>query len=64
MKAKDGAICGCGDTGCLEAYASGPAIVAMAQDYIKGGKSTKFRELAGVDGEITPYLVAKAKRGK
>jgi len=60
LKAKDGAICGCGDTGCLEAYASGPAIVAMAQDYIKGGKSTKFRELAGVDGEITPYLVAKA----
>lgn len=60
LKAKDGAICGCGDSGCLEAYASGPSIVAMAQDYIKGGKSTKFRELAGVDNEITPYLVAKA----
>ena len=60
LVAKDGAICGCGDTGCLEAYASGPSIVAMAQDYIKGGKSTKFRELAGVDAEITPYLVAKA----
>ena len=54
-----GPICGCGDTGCLEAFASGPAIVAMAQDYIKGGKSTKFREMAA-DGEITPYMVAKA----
>ena len=59
LKAKDGAICGCGDTGCLEAYASGPCIVAMAQDYIKGGKSAKFAEMAS-DGEITPYIVAKA----
>ena len=60
LQMKDGPICGCGDTGCLEAFASGPSIVAMAQDYIKGGKSTKFRELAGVDNEITPYIVAKA----
>lgn len=60
LQMKDGPICGCGDTGCLEAFASGPSIVAMAQEYIKGGKSTKFRELAGVDNEITPYIVAKA----
>ena len=60
LQMNDGPICGCGDTGCLEAFASGPSIVAMAQDYIKGGKSTKFRELAGVDNEITPYIVAKA----
>ncbi len=60
LQMNGGPICGCGDTGCLEAFASGPSIVAMAQEYIKGGKSTKFRELAGVDGEITPYLVAKA----
>lgn len=53
-------ICGCGDTGCLEAYASGPAIVAMAEDYIKGGKSTKYRELA--NPEITPYIVAEAAK--
>ena len=56
-----GPICGCGDTGCLEAFASGPSIVAMAQDYIRGGKSTKFREMAAAEGgEITPYMVAKA----
>lgn len=61
LQIKDGLICGCGDTGCLEAYASGPSIVAMAQDYIKGGKSTKFREMAAAEGgEITPYMVAKA----
>ena len=59
LQMKDGPICGCGDTGCLEAFASGPSIVAMAQDYLKSGKSTKFREMAG-DGEITPYIVPKA----
>lgn len=60
LQMQDGPICGCGDTGCLEAFASGPSIVAMAYDYIKGGKSTKFREMAGAEGEITPYMVAKA----
>ncbi len=59
LQMQNGPICGCGDTGCLEAFASGPSIVAMAQDYLKSGKSTKFREMAG-DGEITPYIVAKA----
>ena len=59
LQMNDGPICGCGDTGCLEAFASGPSIVAMAQEYLKGGKSTKYREMAA-DGEITPYIVAKA----
>lgn len=60
LQMQDGPICGCGDTGCMEAYASGPAIVEMAQDYIRGGKSTKFRELANPD--ITPYIVAEAAK--
>ena len=47
-----GPLCGCGDRGCLEAFASGPSIVALAEEYIKGGKSTKYRELANPD--ITP----------
>ena len=47
-----GPLCGCGDRGCLEAYASGP--------YIRGGKSTKYRELANPD--ITPYIVAVAAK--
>lgn len=59
LEQNGGPLCGCGDYGCLEAFASGPAIVAMAYDYIKGGKSAKFSEMAG-DGEITPYIVAKA----
>ena len=56
-----GPICGCGDTGCLEAFASGPAIVALAEDYIKGGKSTKYRELAN-GAPITPYIVCEAAK--
>lgn len=60
LQMHDGPMCGCGDTGCLEAFASGPAIVAMAQEYISGGKSTKYRELANPD--ITPYIVAEAAK--
>lgn len=55
-----GPLCGCGDRGCLEAFASGPSIVAMAEEYIKGGKSTKYRELA--NPEITPYIVSEAAK--
>ena len=57
----DGELCGCGDYGCLEAYASGPSIVKMAQDYIMGGKSTKYKEMAA-GGEITPYIVSEAAK--
>lgn len=60
LQMHEGPICGCGDTGCMEAFASGPAIVAMAENYIKGGKSTKYRELANPD--ITPYIVGEAAK--
>ena len=55
-----GPLCGCGDRGCLEAFASGPSIVALAEEDIKGGKSTKYRELANPD--ITPYIVSEAAK--
>ena len=61
LQMHDGPICGCGDTGCLEAFASGPSIVAMAEDYIRGGKSTKFREMAS-STPITPYIVCEAAK--
>lgn len=61
LQMNDGPICGCGDTGCLEAFASGPSIVAMAEDYIRGGKSTKFREMAN-SNQITPYIVCEAAK--
>jgi len=59
LQACGGPICGCGDTGCLEAFASGPAIVQLAQEYIMGGKSAKFKELA-VNTPITPQIVYEA----
>ncbi len=54
-----GPLCGCGNTGCLEALASGPAIVKMANEYLMSGKSTKFKELAG-SSPITPHIVYQA----
>ena len=59
MDLNGGPLCGCGDYGCFEAYASGPSIVSMAKEYISGGKSAKYKEMA-TDGIITPYLVAQA----
>jgi len=61
LQMHEGPICGCGDTGCFEAFASGPSIVAMAEDYIKGGKSTKFREMANGTA-ITPFIVCEAAK--
>lgn len=60
LEMHDGQICGCGDTGCFEAYASGPSIVALAREYIAGGKGTKYRELAGSVDAITPAIVCQA----
>lgn len=61
VERNNGEICGCGARGCLEAYASGPSIVKMAKDYIAGGKSTKFKEIAA-GNEITPYMVFEAAK--
>lgn len=61
VERNNGEICGCGATGCLEAYASGPSVVKMAKDYIAGGKSTKFKEIAA-GNEITPYMVYEAAK--
>lgn len=60
LQMENGPLCGCGDRGCLEAFASGPSIVAMAEEYVRGGKSTKYRELA--KNEITPYYVCEAAK--
>jgi len=56
---RNGEICGCGNVGCVEAVASGPAIVKQAELYLMTGKSTKFKELAA-GSPITPEIVAEA----
>ncbi len=57
----DGPQCGCGNCGCLEAYASGPAIAAMGIKAVKQGRTTLIGELVAYDlNKITPQVIADA----
>lgn len=55
--------CGCGNKGCLEAYASGPAIAAMGMKAVTQGLTTCVGEMCEYDlNRITPELIARAAR--
>lgn len=57
----NGLRCKCGNRGCLEALASGPAIAARAIAGILGGRETLIKELAnGSNEEVTAKIVAEA----
>jgi glucokinase len=57
----NGPRCGCGSYGCLEAYASGPAIAAMGMKAVTQGLTTRLGEMCGYDlNRITPELIAEA----
>jgi len=57
----NGPRCGCGNYGCLEAFASGPAIAAMGMKAVAQGLTTSLGELCGYDlNKITPALIAQA----
>ena len=57
----DSLQCGCGNHGCLEAYASGPAIAAMGIKAVKQGRTTLIVEMVAYDlNKITPQVVAEA----
>ena len=57
----NGPRCGCGNYGCLEAYASGPAIAAMGMKAVSQGLTTSIGELCEFDlNRITPELIAEA----
>lgn len=47
----DGRLCGCGNRGCLEAYASGTSIAARAREGIEAGASSEITRL--VDGDLS-----------
>jgi len=56
-----GPPCGCGNIGCLEALASGPAIASMAVRSLKQGMTTAIRAMVGNDlNLVTPKVVADA----
>ncbi len=61
----NGPKCGCGSRGCIEAYASGPAIAALGMKAIVQGRNTTMADMCDGDlNKVTPELVAEAaKRG-
>jgi glucokinase len=57
----NGRRCGCGNDGCLEAYASGPAIARRAVEAIEAGAASTILALAGGDpARITAQTVFEA----
>ncbi len=57
----NGLPCGCGGRGCLEMYASGPAIAAMGVKFVLQGHTTRIGELVDFKIEkITAATVAAA----
>lgn len=59
-----GPLCNCGNVGCLEALASGPAIARLALDDIRKGRASNLLDLVNRDHtKITAAVVAQAARG-
>lgn len=59
----NGRRCGCGNYGCLEAYASGSAIAERAREALAGGEPSILPQLAGGDlSRITAALVYGAAK--
>ena len=57
----DGPLCGCGNRGCLETLASGPAIVAQGVWLLHSGRAPKLYDIvAGDVSRITPREMAQA----
>ena len=52
----NGRRCGCGNYGCLEAYASGPAIAARTREALEKGESSVLTEMCG--GDVTKITAA------
>ncbi|HSJ89571.1 MAG TPA: ROK family protein [Anaerolineales bacterium] len=59
----DGLPCGCGGKGCLELYASGPAIAAMGVKEVMHGHTTRIGELVNHDlNRIDAGVVVQAAK--
>jgi glucokinase len=57
----DGPLCGCGNHGCLEALASGPAITAEGVRLMKAGLAPKlYAAVDGDAGQVTPKIMTEA----
>ena len=59
----NGPICGCGNRGCIEVFASGPAIAAEAARGVRQGWNTKIADLIDHDlNQLTPEIVTQAAK--
>ena len=57
----DGPLCGCGNRGCLETLASGPAITAEGVRLMLIGQAPKLHEIVGGDlAAVNPKTMAQA----
>lgn len=57
----DGPPCGCGGRGCLEVFASGPAISALGVKAVLQGLTTSIGERVSYDlNQVTPQVIADA----
>lgn len=58
----DGALCGCGNKGCLEAYASAPATVKRMKRALARGKKSTITRYLKEGRELTTKLIHKVAR--
>jgi glucokinase len=59
----DGLPCGCGGKGCLELYASGPAIAALGVKEVMHGHTTRIGELVDYDlNRINVEVIVRAAK--
>lgn len=54
----NGPLCNCGNHGCLESLASGPAIAAKGADAILNGQSVKLKERIKTVDQLTARVVS------
>jgi glucokinase-like ROK family protein len=58
-----GARCHCGNQGCVEIMAAGPAIARMGTAAANAGESAQLAQILAANGVITPEDVGQASRG-
>ena len=59
----DGPICGCGNRGCMESLASGPAVAAAGVRLLRNGLAPMLHEIVEGDlNRVTPETMAQAAR--
>ena len=58
-----GPRCNCGNVGCLEVLASGPEILRMTREAMRGGRDSKLRAQVGIHlDQLTGEMITQAAR--